>query len=188
MLEAHANKVVTQDHVAFQTEIKTMEQRVSTSEGIVAGGIGVSGSASAPEKNTIPQTFEGELDQWRAWRDDFVDFSNTCNVKTLKFLQAIAMNRDTLVESTKNRDVGCSGRPRASVAGAEGDFRVELQGLSCCRSHVDDGFEVGRQVHKSFHGKLMQSVLCFGNQLACAAVDFFNDSQFSRCVRSVERQ
>ena len=98
-LEAHANKVVTQDQVALQTEIKTVEQRISRLEATVAGGSGASGSASTPsgtltrgylpEKNTIPKTFEGELDQWRAWRDDVADFLDTRNVGMLKFLQAI---------------------------------------------------------------------------------------------------
>ena len=46
VLEAHANKVVTQDQVALQTEIKTVEQRISRLEATVAGGSGASGSAS----------------------------------------------------------------------------------------------------------------------------------------------
>ena len=80
-LEGHATKVVTQHQVAVNAEAM---QRVSALVSTTAGGLGASGSGSAPsgtltrgycpEENKIPETFEGELSQWRSWRDAVADF------------------------------------------------------------------------------------------------------------------
>ena len=83
--------------MTFQAQIKAIEQRLST---LQECSVGSSTRRHLPEKNTIPRTFSGELDQWR---DDVADFLDTRNVGMFKFLHAIAMNRDTLVDSTMKR-------------------------------------------------------------------------------------
>ena len=63
-LEAHANKVATQDHVTFQTQVKAIEERLNTMEKSGTGSSSTTAPSgtltrgSVPEKNTIPRTFE----------------------------------------------------------------------------------------------------------------------------------
>ena len=146
-LEAHPNKVVTQDPVTVQTHIKAIEQRLSTMEKRSAGSSSTTAQGGTltrghlPERNTLPRAFEGELDQWRAWRDDVAVLLDTRNVGMFKFLHAIASNRDTLADSTMKRKWAAFsetsfGRPHATLKGHTGVARSVVRSV-----HGEDGFE-----------------------------------------------
>ena len=75
-------------------------EKSSTGSSSTTAPNGTSTRGYLPEKNTIQWTFEGELDQWRAWRDDVADFLDTRKSECSNFLHAIAMNRDTVADST----------------------------------------------------------------------------------------
>ena len=113
-LEAHPNKVVTQDPVTFQTHIKAIEQRLSTMEKRSTGSSSTTAPGGTltrghlPERNTLPRA----LDQWRARRDDVAVLLDTRNVGMFKFLHAIASNRDTLADSTMKRKWAALGEKK----------------------------------------------------------------------------
>ena len=151
--------------MTLQTQIKAIERTLSTMEKSSTGSSSTTAPSGTltrgyfPEKNTISRTLEGELDQWRAWRDDAADFLDTRNVGMFKFLHTIAMKRDTLTDSTMKRKWAALGqksfgRPtckwRALRGLTGGVARSVVQSV-----HGEDDFEAWRQLHLRFEPKLM---------------------------------
>ena len=91
--------------VNVDTEVEAIIQCVGALELAIAGGRSASGRSSAPsgastrgylaETDTTPKTSEEQLDQWR---------THTRNVWMLKFLQVIAIPRDSFVDPSRKKN------------------------------------------------------------------------------------
>ena len=127
------------------------------------GGLHQGGGQSRgylPEKSTIPRAYDGNLEEWRAWRDDFADFFDTKNVGMAQLLADIAKKRDVPVDSsTLAKWAGVLG---TKVTGDHGQVWRALNGLTTgvARTVImtvgaEDGFEAWRRLHLQFEPKLL---------------------------------
>ena len=73
-------------------------------------------------KNMIPDIYDGDLQKWRAWKEDAEDYMDTANAGMRKLLKEVeAEDATTLVADTAiHRGRGVYGKVRSSGKGKKG--------------------------------------------------------------------
>ena len=100
-LEGHVGGPQVQDQARVLEMMKGLSSRMDALEKSSAGGLQQGGGQSRyilSEKSTIPRAYDGNLEEWRAWRDDFAHFFNTKNVGMAQLLADIAKKMDVPVD------------------------------------------------------------------------------------------
>ena len=142
--------------------LKGLSSTMDAMENSSVGGLQQGGGQSRgylPEKSTIPRAYDGNLEEWKAWRDDFADF-----------FDKECWDGTTACRHCKEK--GCSseqvnpGQVGWSV-GNEGDWR-SCSGMACIERidnrvartvimsvETEDGFEAWRRLHMQFEPKLV---------------------------------
>ena len=74
-LEDHVGGPQVQDQARVLEMMKVLSSRMDAMENSSGGGLQQGGGQSRgySEKSTIPRAYDGNLEEWRAWRDDFAD-------------------------------------------------------------------------------------------------------------------
>ena len=159
-LEDHVGGPQVQDQARVLEMMKGLSSRMDAMENSSGGGLQRGGQSRSylPEKSTIPRAYDGNLEEWRAWRDDFADFLDTKNVGKAQLLADIAKKKDIPVcSSTLAKWAGVLG---TKVTGDHIQVWRALKGLTTRVARTvtmsvgaEDGFEAWRRLHMQFEPK-----------------------------------
>ena len=121
-LEAHANKVATQDHVTLQTQIKAIEERLNAMEKSSTGSSSTTAQSGTSTRRYLPEKKHDPKDvRWRIGPVARVE-GRCCRLLGRALSEcpnpctAIAMNRDTVADSTKKRQWAALGDKVLGIA------------------------------------------------------------------------
>ena len=162
-LEDHVGVPQVQDQARVLEMMKGMSSRMDAMENSSGEGLQQGGGQSRgylPDKSTIPRAYDGNLEEWRAWRDDSADFLDTKNVGMAQLLADIAKKKDIPVDSSTLAK--CAGVLGTKVTGDHVQVWRALKGLTTgvARTVImsvgaEDGFEAWRRLHMQFEPKLV---------------------------------
>ena len=165
VLEGHISQSLEQYMSSMMDMMKALATRIDTMEASGQGS-GPSGSGGGsinrgylPEKSLIPKTYDGKLDDWRSWREDFSEFLDNKNTGMQKFLEEIARRRDAPVDDAMVRKWASLGGKvtgdrvqvwRALKALTAGVARTVVMSVT-----AENGFETWRKFHLQFEPKMV---------------------------------
>ena len=133
--------------------MKGLSSRMDAMENSSGGGLQRGGGQSRgylPEKSTIPRAYDGNLEEWRAWRHDFADFLDTKNVGMAQLLADITKKRDVPVDSS-TLGVGDHVQVWRALQGLTTTGVARTVNMSVV---AEDGFEAWRRLHMQFEPKV----------------------------------
>ena len=161
--EDHVGGPQVQDQARVLEMMEDLSSTMDAMENSSGGGLQQGGGQSRsylPEQSTIPRAYDGNLEEWKAWRDDFADFFDTKNVGMAQLLADIAKKKDVPVNmSTLAKWAGVLGTKvtgdhvqvwRAKKGLTTGVARTVLMSVG-----AEDGFEAWRRLHMQLEPKLV---------------------------------